>query len=495
MAWEYELEQKIIFEEDKILFHESMKCLKAGCLRAGYIVAWLSIMESLKSKITTLSNQGEKRAEIAYKKIEQGEASLKSVDKVIIDEARGCNLIDDSEHKKLEFLWGERCKFAHPYKTAPSVDEFRYIISQSIELTLGRPLVFRKNYIDDFIETITNHSHYFQDNDVAISTVVSRIFPRIAPELHPYFLKSLLAKLGSILADPTRRPLLRRFEVIAMDLLEFNRSTLKDEIWGLEKIAVKYPETFIRVIKPEIWSAFPERVKEIIVQFSIKVERTEHTEFARSVMQWLISNLILEDKYKKTFYDFLNLQPLDQVFYFYAFDLDLLEQVSLNLKSFNFIHNNSAIAALEGNFGVEFIKTLDFEKKVKLGRLIMNAAIAGSFKANAYVKSNYIVVDKDILAGMLSMCFIDSTGSFRFRSDLLINVINKIASINQDDLITEIFMRIKLELSKMSNGKAYTKEAIGVLSNLQVTYSAGMNLQIKELKEVIEKLPIATSAF
>jgi len=93
--WIDELRERIIEEDDKVLFDEATNCLKNGLNRASYILAWIMTVESLKRKIKLFSNLGDKRATEAQEKIEKAEEEKISTDKLIYEESQRCGILDN----------------------------------------------------------------------------------------------------------------------------------------------------------------------------------------------------------------------------------------------------------------------------------------------------------------------------------------------------------------------------------------------------------------
>jgi len=122
---------------DHPLFDEIIGCLKSNFLRSAYIMSWVGISENLKSKILQSSNLGDATATAALAAIEETENNKKSVDKIILEKAVALNLVDATDKATLEYLWGQRSIFAHPYQLAPNVDETKFIINKLVEICLA----------------------------------------------------------------------------------------------------------------------------------------------------------------------------------------------------------------------------------------------------------------------------------------------------------------------------------------------------------------------
>ena len=60
--WLTDLKTQIIDEKDSKNFDDIIKCYQDGLLRAGFLMAWLMLVESLKRKIVELADKGVKVA-------------------------------------------------------------------------------------------------------------------------------------------------------------------------------------------------------------------------------------------------------------------------------------------------------------------------------------------------------------------------------------------------------------------------------------------------
>ena len=107
--WLDNLKIQIIDARDKDNFDDLIKCYQNGLLRAGFVMAWLMLVESLKRKVVDLSAKGVRVAVEKETEIQAIEAAMKSNDSIIIDAALSCDLISTEEKSVLDLLWGKRC--------------------------------------------------------------------------------------------------------------------------------------------------------------------------------------------------------------------------------------------------------------------------------------------------------------------------------------------------------------------------------------------------
>lgn len=82
-AWLDKLKSQIIEAKDKENFDDLIKCYQNNLLRAGFVMAWLMLVESLKRKIVALADKEVKVAKEALSTIEGTEKAMHSNDEVI----------------------------------------------------------------------------------------------------------------------------------------------------------------------------------------------------------------------------------------------------------------------------------------------------------------------------------------------------------------------------------------------------------------------------
>ena len=91
--WMTKLRAQIIDKKDAENFDDLIKCYQNGLLRAGFLLAWLMLIESLKRKIVDLANKGVKVAVSELKTITTTEDAMHSNDEVMWKGALKCDLI------------------------------------------------------------------------------------------------------------------------------------------------------------------------------------------------------------------------------------------------------------------------------------------------------------------------------------------------------------------------------------------------------------------
>ena len=115
-------------------------------------------------------------------------------------------------------MWGRRCLFAHPYEKQPDLDEVKFIINQSVNISLGKELHFNKNYIDELCINIAEKPFYLPNEVEKVQEHAKKIIARTPEKLYPYFFKTFLYKIGTIKDDETKRYELRKLRYFILEL-------------------------------------------------------------------------------------------------------------------------------------------------------------------------------------------------------------------------------------------------------------------------------------
>lgn len=386
--WIDDLRGQIIDSEDKVLFEEAVGCLENNFMRPAYIITWLCLIESLKSKLYKLSNLGDTKAVDAIKKIETNEEQSNSVDKVIFEESKNCGIIEITDYSVIKFLWEQRCIFAHPYRLQPQLDEVKHILSQTVKLSLSKDLFFTKDYLSETANNIVEKPFYLPLEKGKLDDYSRKILSRTPQKLYPFFFKTLLFKIGTIKDDDTKineQVKLRQFIIETLGSVE---KSLSDSSWSIEDRAIKYPyECFIGFVSTVIWPKISDRVKEILISYIETEENPHKISVIKLIAKGLIENEVLEDRFKNKFIKYLNKQSFNNSIYYYGDNKSAYDRIITELETFDYSFQNEVIDFLKTENGISLINGLDFQKQFNLGRILKAASRNNHFKSQSLVQS------------------------------------------------------------------------------------------------------------
>nr|WP_299206594.1 hypothetical protein [uncultured Brumimicrobium sp.] len=427
--WINSAQEQIIEDDDKILFKEASGCFLSGYYRSAYIISWISLIESLKRKIHILSNLGDSRATDAKQKIEDAENDKQSADKLIFEEAKNCGIIDNADYSKVSFLWEQRCLFAHPYNLKPEIDEVKHIIGQSIRISLGKDLHFNKTYLTELSDNISKKPFFLPTEIDQVRKFANRTISRIQEDLHPFFFKTLLFKVGEIALDEEKFHELRKLRYFIVELFINTKLPLDNPEWSLEHRVTNYPyECFIGLVHQETWNLLPERIKEMLISYLEGEKDSSKLIALKSISGYLVQHNKLEEAFISRYHKKLNSLTFDNAIHFYGEPKSKFKRIWTDLSGYQYDEQNPVIDYLRTNRGVELINGLDKEKQINLGRMLKSAA------SNSHYKSQNLITSIkhgsiDYSEWLKSGIAIASFSSLKDEFDLDKNSINRFVTI------------------------------------------------------------------
>lgn len=437
--WGNELRKKISNEEDQTLFDETLGCLKSGFYRAGYIIAWVSIAESLKKKIYDSSNLGDNRADKIYQKILLDESNNQSVDKLIFESAINLKLVDDHDVSKLKFLWEQRCIFAHPYSKAPSKDDLKYIITAAVDICLSKPLLYRRNFLDDLIQNLLIRPYFLTDDSESNQLFARRIVSRIPNELHTYFFKTLLFSLGTIQDDDKKIKIQGKFRLFIIELLKCSPIELSVLDWAIENRATEFPYTSILgFVHPDIWVKLPLRVKDLLIEYAVQEENESKQVVIRRIIGHVFKENKLDLSHQNLFVKYLNSIEFRLAYNYYGNTKSLYSRILMEFDSGKFVKQNEVVEYLRKREGVSFVNGIDIEKQIVIGVKIMVSARENSWKSQYFLNdliNSQTRTTLGVCCGILKGSIILNDSYFSLNIEYFKKALSIINLLDDDDII------------------------------------------------------------
>ena len=444
-SWIDNLRNQIIEEDDKILFNETSGCFLTEHYRASYILSWISIIESLKRKINLFSNLGDSRATDAVKEIEKAEEQKQPTDRLIFEEAKKCGILDNSDLSTINFLWEQRCLFAHPYNKQPESDEVKHIIGQSIKLVLGKELFYNKDYLSELAENIATKP-FFLPNEIervrefAVSTIA-----RTPKDLHPFFFKTLLFRVGEVINLPEKFNELRKLRYYLVELFNKTDLLLTDTKWSLEDRVTKFPyECFLGFVHQDIWGRLPPRIKEMLIDYVSNEEDTKRLINLKSIISILIEAGTLEAPLKEKYYSKLNGTDFNSSINFYGNNLAKFDRIIKELESWQYEQQNPVIDHLKGEGIIDYLNSIDDDKQFYLGRLLKACAGGGHWKTQYYISSinnGSTNVPDRLKAGIAFASFINRQDKYTIDKNS-VNEAVKILNLIEEDIQKDVYQKL-----------------------------------------------------
>lgn len=434
--WINDLRNQITEEEDKILFDETSGCFLTGHYRAAYILSWITIIESLKRKIKLFSNLGDSRATDAVKEIEEAEDKKLSTDRLIFEESKKCGIIDNADLSTINYLWEQRCLFAHPYNKQPEIDEVKHIIGQSIKLVLGRHLLYNKDFLSDLSENIATKPFFLPNEIERVREFAIRTIARTPIDLHPFFFKTLLFKVGQIIEVPEKFNELRKLRYYLVELFANTELNLSDNKWSLEDRVTKFPyECVVGFVHQDIWEKLPMRIKEMLIAYVVSENDTKRLINLKAIVRSLIENNKLEEALRLKFYSKLEKLDFNSAINFYGNNDSKYDRIIAELESWQYERQNPVIDHLKTEGAAEFLNSLHTEKQFYLGRLLRACASGGHWKTQ-YLLSDIIngtvTVPENLKAGIALSSFINRQDKYSLDREFVVRAVKLLNTISEE---------------------------------------------------------------
>ncbi|CAA0243745.1 hypothetical protein [Tenacibaculum maritimum] len=434
--WIEELKERIIDDNDIVLFNEATNCFLAKNYRASYIMSWICIVESLKKKIQLFSNLGDLTAVEAFNQIETFEEEKKSTDKLIYQESNKCGIIDNADLSTINFLWEQRCLFAHPYNKQPEEDEVKHILIQSIKLVLGKELLYNKKFLTQLSDNIVDKPFFLPTETERIREFARRIISRTPKELHPFFFKTLLFRVGKIALINEKLNELKKLRYFLLELFVNTPLSLEIEDWSLEHRVTNYPyECFIGIVHKESWHLIPKRIKEMLISYFINESDIFKSLNIKSIIVSLVKVNKLEEDLKAQYFEKLNRTDFNSSINFYGDNGLVFIRVIDELASWQFEQQNVVISYLREHSTFEFLDELSSEKQFVLGRLLKACASHNHWSSQNLISSiidNSTKMPDNIKAGIVYGSFINWNDNYSFDKDFLMKAIRLLNDVDED---------------------------------------------------------------
>ena len=409
--WLEELKTKIVNPKDADNFKDIIMCYENGLLRAGFLTAWLMLIESLKRKVTELDANDVKAAKVELAKIKQVEDSMQSNDEVIRKAALACELISKEESQVLGLLWSKRCIMSHPYLPEVKESDFRYMVENLVEITLGRELMWSQTMIDEYFNSLKNSTFIIPDTLTEKKDEADKVLALIPPKNYPYFWKTVFYEFSTALGNSTRKHHLM-LRVLAMKFVEKEDVDITDPQYTLAIQIKKYCQVCWGIFYlRKTWDKLNDELQGQMFRFL-----RENKKEAEPIL-YLVVNLIerhdgLKKEHIRCYYAALRKYDVADMERYYVDKeefLKVLYEEKIMTKNFND----------QGDF-IDMLSSMDEKNKekyspaqlTKIGRWVETCCYLGTFKALKFVlKESVLSRDADFAKGIALEGLTDDEGN------------------------------------------------------------------------------------
>jgi len=419
------LRTRILNELDTKLYDEAIKCLEVKAYRMAYIASWICIAESLKNKFKIMA-QKDPVVDRIVQDIEDLEQKHNPPDRFILDKAKELGILDDIVFQQIEPIYKMRNLYAHPYHVAPSRDEVVSAFRIVVDKILSVPPLFRKPYIDNLLENLSNNRNFLDDLEEKVNHFAGEVIFRISPDLYPYLIKGLFYRLDEVIDDPDKYIFLRRLVWFTRTCIHQIKPDFSNPEWRLEAKFNDFPQAVSLVFAiPELWSHIPGKIQDSIVSYLLYPEKEGKIVMPTIWETKLVFKLAKNKKLSKRQNERFN-KRLD------GFTPDKLIEIGIPIESciediknrfidYNYYIQNPAADAIKlaGYNGIRDLKNGDLEC---LGRNVLQSAEGGARSSisliNDILRSDH-KWPKSFVKGILFECFVNEKYQFRCKNSCL----------------------------------------------------------------------------
>lgn len=388
-TWIENLRSLIIEEKDAANFDDIIRCYQSGLLRAGFLMAWLMLVESLKRKIVELADKNVKVAINELKTITATEDAMHSNDEVIWKGALKCDLITKEEDGVLEMLWRKRCIMSHPYMPDVTESDFRYMVENLISMSLSRSLMWSKGMIEGYFEDIKNNAFLMPDESEEKNEEADRVLALIPKRLWPFFWKTLFYEL-SLSLDSGKKKHLMMLRVLAIKFVKLDGVNINEGVFTLSSQIKGYCDVCWNVFYNKwAWRKLNEEYQAQLFRY-LKDDKKGSMK-----VLWLAKVLLerednLDDKYVECYYEALAEYDVTDMQGYYIDKKRFLKILyEEKIKDYQFGDQGDFIDMLK-SMEEDDLGEFSAAQLQKIGKYVEMCCVNGTFKAQDFVRSTNI---------------------------------------------------------------------------------------------------------
>ncbi len=428
---------KIQNEEDKILITDAIKLADSGFLRASYIMSFLACIESLKRRFIELGKKDSTIGRINTE-IRSREERHESIEKYVISKAKELMLIDDIEKSKLEYFWGMRSVYSHPYEQNPSYLDCQHIINSIYEIILSKPLLIRTGILSSIIKRITDEESYIRNDNCEIDSFVKELFIRVDPTCFTYFWNKIIQSIENTPVEEHKSICYLRQKQICKSLLRnFGYNSIFKDDTDIENFIYQHKTATILFFSDcEVFRILNKRLQDII--FRILIEQEKNKRLNKLYNEKLLSDANIDEL--KTYISTKNTNALMNFS-----SVLTIEKVIGKLRSYVWDIQNPVYNILKSNYFYETLLLCNTDFQIDLGRNILQASIS-AFSISDFLSelSNNELGEKyplNVKKGIVFECFINERKRIRAKLANISSVekiLSSLETAEKDSIISEL---------------------------------------------------------
>ena len=325
----------VVDATDAQMYDEVMTCCEHGLYREAYIMTWILIVESLRRKIRRLYDLEDKRAKAAWPEIEKIENEKKSNDCIIYKNAVECEAIDPRYEPELDYFWLQRCKFAHPYESAPDELSLTQIITKALEMVLIFDVTYHKDRMFEILENEATNFFIVPRDATGQEDHIKRHLLLIRPAHYPPLYKELFAQFSKAV-EAKNEQVGRYFARFIKIFLETTTFDLNADNSGIARQIRDYPMNMWILIKlvPIIWDRMEANYQDSLFNY-ISITGDKPLWSIQCACKLFEDGKPISQPNEDIYYNRLAGFPITDTWVFYANHDKLLDRVKIEWVSTN----------------------------------------------------------------------------------------------------------------------------------------------------------------
>lgn len=401
---------KILSDQDKTLFQEAVVSASKGAPRGAYILIWITCAESLKRKFKEAAVR-DGQANRIVGQIKTAEDNHKSVDMLILGQAKDYGFIDDTAFQKLEHVYNLRCLYGHPYESAPSDIELIAAAEIAVNEVLSKPTLLKHGFVQRQIEKLFDDPNYLEHSQESVREFARDISDRIDSSTYSYLLEKYSEKTEVSYTDASLSVVVNR------------------GLWFLSEFLEKVGTDFYNATQWHDYVArFPNTGQRIILSRAINFDNV-----GTRTQNYIISYLLSECERKPSLLKKLEKLKIagklsqSQIEQFNRINIVTLEGAKISLtscyvsvieafKSHNWYKQNPAATIVKNS--IDLIQQLSPEEQNELGRNVLQVAEGGSGQAGELLEiiaSRIETLPNEFIRGIILEAFLNEANEFRMK--------------------------------------------------------------------------------
>lgn len=428
---------KIADTEDRSNFEEAVNAANSGHLSSAFNQIWLTIAESLKSRLLyQINTSGIKN---------KGKQNFNGNDRAILDHAKINSIISENTLKIFNILYELRSVYSHPNGKKPNIEDVYFAAANAVSLLLFKPIWINLGEKEgELLHNLLENLDLLRDEEVAIKKFAKEKIFQLDKKDHTSFFEYYWTGLEkkhhdiSIKSDDTLEIFVRRgIWFSQVSLLEISVKSIFNN--GLSKKIDDFEYVFSQIYSDvEIFKQIDLNMQNRVLKIIYKQSLTNTDQKVLKPVELLAQANVLSVEQKEGYTNHIKEMQTNP-----HLDEHSCNELIKDLMSQNWNIQNPAIQRVL-LYGPSQINKLDNSQQIELGRNILQTAEGDCHSANYFMKEIKRTIKEwptDLIHGMAIESFVNESLEIRIKDRHLGKILYLIGQIKEEER-TEILNEI-----------------------------------------------------